>query len=218
MISDLSKGIKATLGTVLVIAAISFGWFAVDTFVDYVRADVIKERDAVVTSFAEYRRTTEEASKLAAATAVDTNTRYREREKELRDEVQRVLLDHANDRTRWGDADADATKRLRLAEEKLGRALSKLAARTHSGTGQHAGTADAANAGRVGAEGTTTPGLVHESIARRIGEIYERHYGPIGIAGDELIKQFDICYRVVASGSQPIRRAQPAAMSSTTND
>ena len=218
MVSDLSKGIKATLGTVLVIAAISFGWFAVDRFVDYVRADVIKDRDAVVTSFAEYRRKTEEASKLAAATAVDTNTRYREREKELRDEVQRVLLDHANDRARWGDASADATKRLRLAEEKLGRALSKLAANANSGADRSAGTTGAADANRAGAEGATAPGLVHESIARRIGEIYERHYGPVGIAGDELIKQFDICYRVVAKGSQPIRRSQPAAMSSTTND
>ena len=205
-ISDLSKGVKATLGVLLVIAATSFGYFAVDKFINYARSDLQRELDQVTKSYADYRRETEAASRQAQTAAIDANAAYRKREKDLIDEAATVAMEFEAARGRWRAGTDELERRLRLAEQKLGRALSRVAANANRGTGGDPGTASVSDAGSTGAGGTVAAELVYERAARGIREILARHYGPIGDVADERNRQLAICYRVVATGAAPIRR------------
>ena len=206
-LSGVSTGVKTTVGILLAVAAVSFGYFAVDSFVTYARSDIQQRLTEVTNSYAEYRRKTEEASRLADSAAVEANTAYRQRERYLIDEAIRISVEYEAARGSWS---ADATKsaqRLRVAESKLDRALSQLAAPTDRSTSGDPRSPQVPNASGDFVGPPTASGLVHGVDPGSVGEIYKRHFGPVAAKGERIVSQLAICYRVVEEGSQPVRRA-----------
>ncbi len=207
MLNDLTTGVKSGIGIVILIAAASFGYFAYDRFVDGIKQPLQQRIDDLTKSYAEYRKATEEASNIAAKLAIETDKLYREREREIIDEAKRMDLAYKADLDRLRASGANSDQRLRAAEAKLGRALSQLASNARGSSGSNPGSSQVSDAGGAGTAAASSPVLVHDDVARRIRESFDRHFGPIARAGDEvLLRQYAICYRVIEKGSEVIRR------------